>query len=68
VHKRGASVGNVQLAAMLPATIKGRASGTVAGPPQDLTAPEATAILDAFEGDTGTGGKKGLLPAEGPRP
>src|SRR5262245_26267897 len=56
---RWEGVGNAQLADMGEATIKGRASGAGTGPPQDLTTPQATAILDAFVGDSGAGGTKG---------
>ena len=39
---------NDQLADMADTTIKGRASGASTGPPQDQTATQATAILNAF--------------------
>lgn len=48
---------------MLQATIKGRASGAGSGDPQDLTATQATAILNVFGADSGAGGLKGLTPA-----
>lgn len=51
------------LANMSQSTIKGRAAGAGTGAPQDLTATQATAILDAFVGDSGSGGTKGLVPA-----
>src|SRR5262249_50780728 len=58
---------NAQLADMAAATIKGRASGAGTGRPADLTATQATAILDASVGDIGTGGTKGVgsAPCEG---
>lgn len=54
------SVTNAKLANMAQATIKGRASGAGTGDPSDLTAAQATAILDAF-----TDSLKGLAPASG---
>jgi len=48
---------------MAQATIKGRASGAGTGDPTDLTGTQATAILDNFVGDSGSGGTKGLVPA-----
>src|SRR5678815_4162477 len=42
------SVTNNMLATMADATFKGRAAGSGAGTPQDLTASEATAILNIF--------------------
>lgn len=57
------SVTNLKLANMAQATIKGRASGAGTGDPVDLTATEATAILNALTGDAGSGGTKGLVPA-----
>jgi hypothetical protein len=54
---------DVALANMAQSTIKGRAAGAGTGAPTDLTATEATAILDAFVGDSGAGGTKGLVPA-----
>lgn len=57
------SVDNAALANMAQATIKGRAAGAGTGDPQDLTATQATAILDVVVGDSGSGGTKGLVPA-----
>lgn len=57
------SITNAQLADMAQSTIKGRAVGAGTGVPQDLTNVQATAILDAFVGDSGAGGTKGLVPA-----
>ena len=58
-----AAVTNAKLANMAQATIKGRAAGAGAGAPADLTATQATAILNPFTGDAGSGGLKGLVPA-----
>jgi hypothetical protein len=56
------SVANAALADIPTATFKGRtAAGT--GVPQDLTATQATALLNAVVGDAGSGGTKGLAPA-----
>lgn len=57
------TVANSSLADMAQDTIKGRASGAGTGAPQDLTATQATAILNNFVGDSGAGGTKGLVPA-----
>lgn len=57
------SIENAELENMAQATIKGRASGAGTGDPTDLTATQATAILDNFTGDSGAGGVKGLVPA-----
>lgn len=54
---------NAKLADMAQSTIKGRAAGAGTGAPQDLTSAQATAILDNFVGDSGSGGTKGLVPA-----
>ncbi|MFN4201890.1 MAG: hypothetical protein ACK4GM_02395 [Tabrizicola sp.] len=53
------AVTNAKLADMATATIKGRASAGT-GDPEDLTAAQATALLDTF-----TSGAKGLAPASG---
>lgn len=53
---------NAKLANMAAHTFKGRKTAST-GDPEDLTATEATAELNAFVGDTGTGGTKGLVPA-----
>lgn len=58
-----ATVTNAKLATMAQARIKGRASGAGTGAPTDLTGTQATAILDNFVGDSGSGGTKGLVPA-----
>jgi hypothetical protein len=57
------NVTNGKLANMAESTIKGRAAGAGTGDPTDLTATQATAILNAFTGDSGSGGVKGLVPA-----
>lgn len=57
------AVTNAKLAQMAQATIKGRASGAGTGDPTDLTGTQATAILDTFVGDSGSGGTKGLVPS-----
>lgn len=55
-------VTNAKLANMATASFKGRtAAGT--GDPEDLTVAEATALLNAMVGDSGSGGTKGLVPA-----
>jgi hypothetical protein len=56
------AVTNAKLANMATATFKGRTtSGT--GDPEDLTATQATALLNTAVGDSGSGGTKGLVPA-----
>lgn len=56
------SIANTDLTNMGQSTIKGRAAGAGTGDPQDLTATQATAILNPFVGDSGSGGTKGLVP------
>lgn len=56
------AVSNAKLANMATQTIKGRTTAGT-GDPEDLTATQATAILNAFVGDSGSGGTKGLVPA-----
>lgn len=58
-----ASIANSDLVVMAESTIKGRAAGAGTGAPVDLTATQATAILNNFVGDSGAGGTKGLVPA-----
>lgn len=58
-----AKVVNAMLANMAESTIKGRAASAGTGAPVDLTATQATAILNNFVGDSGSGGTKGLVPA-----
>lgn len=52
-----------RLSDMTAGTFKGRASGAGTGAPTDLTATQATAILNPVVGDSGSGGTKGLVPA-----
>lgn len=56
------SVGNSSLANVPTQTIKGRTTAGT-GSPEDLTATQATAILNNVVGDSGAGGTKGLVPA-----
>jgi hypothetical protein len=56
------SITNAMLAEVPTATIKGRTTAGT-GNPEDLTATQATAILNAMVGDAGAGGTKGLAPA-----
>ena len=55
-------VTNAKLDNMATQTIKGRTTAGT-GDPEDLTATQATAILNNFVGDSGAGGTKGLVPA-----
>ena len=57
-----ASFANAKLANMATATLKGRVTAGT-GVPEDLTATQATTILNAVVGDSGSGGTKGLVPA-----
>jgi hypothetical protein len=57
------AVTNSKAAQMAQSRIKGRAAGAGTGDPQDLTAAQATAVLDAMVGDSGSGGTKGLVSA-----
>lgn len=59
------AVTNAKAANMAQSTIKGRAVGAGTGDPTDLTATQATAILNSVVGDSGAGGTKGLVPAPG---
>lgn len=55
-------VTNAKLATVATQTFKGRTTaGTWA--PEDLTITQATALLNAMVGDSGSGGTKGLVPA-----
>ena len=56
------AVTNAKLANMATGTIKGRTTA-LTGDPEDLTATQATALLNAMVGDSGAGGTKGLAPA-----
>lgn len=57
-------VTNAKLAQVSTQTIKGRTTAGT-GNPEDLTATQATAILNVVVGDSGSGGTKGLVPAPG---
>lgn len=57
------TIGIDKLANQAQSTILGRAAGAGTGAVTALTAAQATAILDAFTGDSGSGGVKGLVPA-----
>lgn len=54
---------NSMLNQMAQSTFKGRAASSGTGDPVDLTATQATAILNNMVGDSGSGGTKGLVPA-----
>lgn len=56
------AITNAKSANMATQTIKGRTTAGT-GDPEDLTATQATAILNSFVGDSGSGGTKGLAPA-----
>lgn len=56
------AVTNTKAADMATQTIKGRTTAGT-GDPEDLTATQATAILNNFVGDSGSGGTKGMVPA-----
>lgn len=56
------AVSNAKLANMATATFKGRTTAGT-GDPEDLTATQATALLNNFVGDSGSGGTKGHVPA-----
>lgn len=55
-------VTNAMLAQVATGTFKGRASA-LTGNVEDLTGTQATALLDVFGPDSGSGGSKGLVPA-----
>lgn len=55
-------VSNAKLAQVATATFKGRTTAGT-GNVEDLTATQATALLNNFVGDSGSGGTKGLVPA-----
>ncbi|MGZ2484261.1 hypothetical protein ACVITL_002784 [Rhizobium pisi] len=56
------AVTNAMLAQIATQTFKGRTTAST-GNVEDLTATQATAILNAVVGDSGSGGTKGLVPA-----
>ena len=55
------AVTNTKLANMATATFKGRTTAGT-GDPEDLSATQATALLNVMVGDAGAGGTKGLVP------
>jgi hypothetical protein len=55
------AVTNAKLANVATATFKGRTTAGT-GDPEDLTATQATALLNVMVGDAGAGGTKGLVP------
>jgi hypothetical protein len=55
-------VTNAMLSTVATATFKGRTTAGT-GNVEDLTATQATALLNAMVGDSGSGGTKGLVPA-----
>jgi len=57
-----ASFSNAKLATVATATIKGRVTAST-GVVEDLTGAQATTLLSAVVGDSGSGGTKGLVPA-----
>lgn len=56
------NVTNAKLAQVSTATFKGRTTAGT-GNAEDLTATQATALLNTFIGDSGAGGVKGLVPS-----
>lgn len=56
------AITNAMLAQVATQTFKGRTTAAT-GNVEDLTATQATAILNVFGGDAGSGGVKGLVPA-----
>lgn len=56
------AVTNAKLANVATATFKGRTTAGT-GDPEDLTVTQATALLNVFGADAGSGGVKGLVPA-----
>jgi hypothetical protein len=56
------AVTNAKAAQMATLTIKGNNTGVTANP-IDLSVTQTTAMLNAFVGDSGSGGTKGLVPA-----
>lgn len=62
---KDAAVTLAKMADLAEARIIGRAAAAGTGVPTALTGTQATVILDAFTGDSGSGGVKGLVPAPG---
>lgn len=56
------AVSNAKLAEMATLTLKGNSTGGSANP-SDLSVATVTSMLNAFVGDSGSGGVKGLVPA-----
>lgn len=56
------AVTNAKLANVATQTFKGRTTAST-GDPEDLTVTQATAMLNVFGADAGSGGVKGLVPA-----
>lgn len=57
-----AAIANAKLADMATLTIKGNSTGGSAAP-SDLSVATVTSMLNAFVGDSGSGGTKGMVPA-----
>lgn len=62
VSKVSNKITNSQLADVATATFKGRTTAST-GSVEDLSVAQATALLNAVVGDSGSGGTKGLVPA-----
>lgn len=56
------AVTNAKQANMTAGTFKGRITAST-GAPEDMTATQATSLLNVFGADSGSGGLKGLVPA-----
>lgn len=56
------AITNIKLNTMAASTIKANSTVSTAAP-QDITAPQLTAMLSTFTGDSGSGGVNGLVPA-----
>jgi hypothetical protein len=62
INESFSSITNAMLSDMATQTFKGRTTAGT-GDPEDLTVTQATAMLNAMVGDSGSGGTKGLAPA-----
>jgi len=62
ININNSTISNSKLINVSTQTIKGRITAG-SGSPEDLTATQATSILNSFVGDSGSGGTKGLVPA-----